>query len=264
MLKQRVITAILLVVSVALLLFYGNDVAWALAVILLSFIGAWEWFGFYEQRKFPWRILYSTLTSIMTLAGLWFHSDHMLFLLTIIIALMMLVSVFYYQVTKAQKSLLSGSFILVSGAVVLPVFGVSVFSFLQALSVEKLFASLLIIWSVDTGAYFAGRAFGSRKLAVYVSPGKTWEGVLGGALLALIVAYICLHFIATDSILLLSFIFMLIALFSIFGDLFESLLKRQMGLKDSGGILPGHGGLLDRIDSLLIAIPMFYFAWVWS
>jgi phosphatidate cytidylyltransferase len=134
------------------------------------------------------------------------------------------------------------------------------------LSSAILLLSLFVVWAIDTGAYFAGRRFGRRKLAVHVSPGKTWEGVYGGALLAFVIAVIGLNWL--QPVLQLSYgsvalIFSGLALFSIFGDLFESLLKRQADLKDSSQLLPGHGGLLDRVDSLLVAVPMFFFVWQW-
>jgi phosphatidate cytidylyltransferase len=118
--------------------------------------------------------------------------------------------------------------------------------------------ALALVWAADIGAYFAGRAFGRRKLAPAVSPGKTWEGVAGGVALALVVAAIAGNWLfglsgpAWAPFLLLC---VAVVLISIVGDLGESLLKRQAGAKDSGTLLPGHGGMLDRIDSLLAALP---------
>ena len=115
---------------------------------------------------------------------------------------------------------------------------------------------MLLVWAADIGAYFAGRRFGSRKLAPAVSPGKTWEGALGGAGLALVVSLAGLLLLGADSLAWLPAIVVLIVV-SVFGDLFESVLKRQRGVKDSGALLPGHGGVLDRIDSLLAVLPCF-------
>ena len=115
--------------------------------------------------------------------------------------------------------------------------------------------SFVLVWGADIGAYFAGRAFGRHKLAPRVSPGKTWEGVLGGAALSALVAGALLIAFAPD-LRALWLIPGLIAV-SVIGDLFESALKRETGVKDSGGLLPGHGGVLDRIDSLLAVVPVF-------
>ncbi len=115
---------------------------------------------------------------------------------------------------------------------------------------------MLLVWGADIGAYFAGRRFGRRKLAPQVSPGKTWEGALGGAALALLVTGLVLWLMGYWAIWWLPVILVLAAV-SVFGDLFESVLKRHAGVKDSGALLPGHGGALDRVDSLLAVLPLF-------
>ncbi len=118
---------------------------------------------------------------------------------------------------------------------------------------------LLVIWCADIGAYFAGRALGRHKLAAKISPGKTWEGVVGGMLLALAAAALLrqLPMLAgAPTLVWMLGLALLLAAISVFGDLFESLLKRSCGVKDSGGLLPGHGGVLDRVDALLAAAPL--------
>ncbi len=123
---------------------------------------------------------------------------------------------------------------------------------------------LVLIWVADSGAYFAGRAFGRHKLSPRVSPGKTWEGVAGGLAGALLCGLV-FHYLdlAPAPLLSLLGLCLLTALVSIGGDLWESLLKRQAGLKDSGALLPGHGGVLDRIDSLIAAAPLFALGLAW-
>ena len=118
---------------------------------------------------------------------------------------------------------------------------------------------LILIWVADSGAYFAGRRWGKRKLAPQISPGKTREGVygaLGGAVVCALAMSVIRDFEFLNT---LSFVFLcvLTTVFSVVGDLFESLVKRRRGVKDSGAILPGHGGILDRIDSLTAAAPIF-------
>ena len=118
---------------------------------------------------------------------------------------------------------------------------------------------LLIVWAADTGAYFAGKTFGKRKLAPNISPGKTRAGLFGGLIAAPLVALVAVSLMPVESIgttqlVLLSLV---TALVSVGGDLMISLHKRTSGFKDSGSLLPGHGGILDRVDSLLAAAPFF-------
>ena len=122
-----------------------------------------------------------------------------------------------------------------------------------------LLAIMATVWLADIAAYFSGRTFGRHKLAPAISPGKTWEGAIGGVLAVVVYGFLFLSVLPKElagSPGLLCMLLVTFAAFSIVGDLFESLLKRQAGLKDSSGILPGHGGVLDRIDSLTSTLPM--------
>ncbi len=121
---------------------------------------------------------------------------------------------------------------------------------------------MMLIWAADTGAYFSGRRFGRKKLALKISPGKSWEGVYGGLILSVSVASICTmiyqgSFQDYANIMIITFA---TVIFSVLGDLMESMFKRQAGVKDSGKILPGHGGMLDRIDGVIAAVPIFFIA----
>jgi phosphatidate cytidylyltransferase len=120
---------------------------------------------------------------------------------------------------------------------------------------------LFLIWAADIGAYFSGKHFGRKKLCPQVSPNKTFEGVYGGILLAQVVAISYVAIIVQspkmNDFLVFCFLALVVSLVSVLGDLFESALKRMSGQKDSGRLLPGHGGLLDRIDSLTSSAPIF-------
>lgn len=122
-----------------------------------------------------------------------------------------------------------------------------------------LLAALAVVWAADTGAYFTGRAFGRRKLAPTISPNKTIEGLIGG-LVAGVLAGVGFGMIAGaegSALAKVALVSLAAALFSVIGDLFESMLKRHVGVKDSGRLIPGHGGVLDRIDGVLAALPVF-------
>jgi phosphatidate cytidylyltransferase len=120
---------------------------------------------------------------------------------------------------------------------------------------EIILGSLLILWASDTGAYFAGTRFGKRKLFERISPKKSWEGFFGGAALALVITFIFTQYFHTLDNYQWYIIAVLIIVGGTFGDLIESLLKRSIEIKDSGDVLPGHGGFLDRFDGLLISAP---------
>lgn len=120
---------------------------------------------------------------------------------------------------------------------------------------------LVLVWIADSAAYFVGRAWGRRKLAPAISPGKTWEGVAGGLIGATLYAIIIAFFTDPGAWLALVVTALLLGMVSIVGDLFESAMKRQAGVKDSGSLLPGHGGILDRIDSATAALPLAALVW---
>jgi phosphatidate cytidylyltransferase len=133
---------------------------------------------------------------------------------------------------------------------------------LRAVSPPSLMMLLLVVWAADIGAYFTGRAFGRHKLAPRVSPGKTWEGLAGGLAAAVLVAAAGGAWlpVARGPFILIC---MFVCLFSVVGDLSESLFKRQAGVKDSGALFPGHGGVLDRVDSLTAAAPVYWLGLYW-
>ena len=126
---------------------------------------------------------------------------------------------------------------------------------LRAISPFLLLGFMGTIWISDTAAYFAGCAFGKHRLAYHISPGKTWEGVAGAMLAVIAYGLVWVYIFADGTYLMLVPLLIFLAVLGILGDLFESLIKRQAGVKDSGTILPGHGGILDRIDALTASLP---------
>jgi phosphatidate cytidylyltransferase len=148
---------------------------------------------------------------------------------------------------------------LVGMIVILPTW--AAMSALYAVTPWLLLTAMALVWVADISAYFAGRAFGKHKLAPAISPGKTWEGVAGAVVGVLIYGGIVLMFSPLQGkvslpVPLLVLLLILLTAVSVMGDLFESLLKRQAGIKDSSNLLPGHGGVLDRIDALTSTLPL--------
>ncbi|NNM51443.1 MAG: phosphatidate cytidylyltransferase [Pseudomonadales bacterium] len=262
MLKQRVLTALVLVPLVIWSIFGGHALAFVLLSGAIVTVGAWEWARLMEWSQVM-QVGYALflLASMMPLATpACFHGHQYLFFLAVPGWLWALRQVINYPEPGVWQH-----------PWVLPVlgWGLLVPSWLalidlNAMSPWWLMYLLLLVWGADTGAYFAGRAWGHRKLAPDVSPGKTVEGLLGGLSLTLVVMMAVGWFRHLQGERLLAFIgiSLLTVLASVLGDLLESMFKRYRGIKDSGGIFPGHGGALDRIDSLTAAAPIFMAGWL--
>lgn len=125
---------------------------------------------------------------------------------------------------------------------------------------------MLLIWANDTFAYLAGSLIGKHKLYERISPGKTWEGTIGGGILSVASSFVIFHWFPEIKLTTWIIVAVIIVVFGTIGDLVESMLKREAGIKDSGKIMPGHGGILDRFDSLIFATPFLYFYlnWIYS
>ncbi|MHA6248713.1 phosphatidate cytidylyltransferase [Pontibacter sp. CAU 1760] len=169
-----------------------------------------------------------------------------------------LFSVFIYELYRKRPQPFTNIAFTVLGAVYVGgSFGLlHLLAFIEgAYTWQPVLGLMLLIWASDTGAYIAGKNFGKHKLFERISPGKTWEGWIGGTLLAVAVGYGLSLFLTDLEVYQWVSVGVIVAVFGVLGDLVESMLKRSLGVKDSGTLLPGHGGLLDRFDSLLMAIP---------
>lgn len=255
MLRTRVITALVLAPSIIAAI-YLLETTW-LGVLLALFTGAaaWEWAGLARFSAPGLRWVYVAMTLLITI-GL--HSFNLAAtVLWILAGVWVIATLAVARWPGSGVWIAHPATVAILGLLILP--GV----WLALLTVHRLpngphwmLFGLLVCWAADIGAYFAGKAFGRHKLAVQVSPGKTWEGALGGLLLAVGACGGILWAAGAFQPVWLVVIATLVAI-SIIGDLFESLLKRATGTKDSGSLLPGHGGVLDRIDSVLAVAPFF-------
>lgn len=264
MLKQRVITALLLLPLVMAAIFVLPAV-WFMALIGIIFLaGSWEYrrlaglSGPINGYLLP--LAQAIILAVLfSFRDLW-PTDIVIFMAACCAAwLVMFIRLYLYQPGTQPDN--NYRFISVVTALVSITTGWFAFSWIRSQPEGSwlILLLLLIVWAADTGAYFAGKSFGKRKLAPAISPGKTLAGLLGGLVAAPLVALLAtalmpLSDINPVNLILLSLV---TALVSVGGDLLISLHKRTSGIKDSGNILPGHGGVLDRIDSLLVAAPFF-------
>lgn len=255
MLRQRVLTAlILLPLALGVILF--APLAWfdaaALAVVLLL---ALEYFALCAiPRPLQWLCAAATVVLLAAVFAGVLAIGAWLLLAAVILWLLM-------PLWFLRRPMLPGVIKALMGVVLLVATGIALHD-LKALSLDGrwLLFAFLLVWAADTGAYFAGRRFGRHKLAPSISPGKTWEGVAGGLLLTIAAGALAVVVLPAEMTPAWFLLIALVFAVSVVGDLFESLLKRQAGVKDSGTLLPGHGGVLDRLDSLLAAAPMLIVA----
>jgi phosphatidate cytidylyltransferase len=279
MLIQRIITASILAALIALAVFKLPTDYFSLLMGLIALLAAWEWSSLAGTTSVLKRMLF-LLALVLPMLGIYFWTQFLelvaqaadwpdvrdysgalewlvippvlFWILVMILIRNKPMSLLDMKISNRNK-LLVGWFILLAA-----------WMFLCRLRVfygtEMTMYFLLLIWGADIAAFFAGRKWGKIKLAPEVSPGKTVAGMYG-ALAAGLVCAVALSLIYGFQIMVASdfvLLSMLTVLISIYGDLFVSIIKRQCGVKDTGSLLPGHGGILDRVDSLIAAIPFFY------
>jgi phosphatidate cytidylyltransferase len=264
MLKQRVLTAIILIPLFVGLVLKLPPRGFCLLTSLLVVVSAIEWSGLMGIKGFPKSIIFPFLMIILIVNGLYLLATHVVSVPEVMyVAFAFWIIAAFWVFSYPKTSNIWGKGVLVRGImgilVLMPCW--LALNFIRVLPSGEyiLLALFVLIWGADTGAYFAGKKWGKHKIIPIVSPGKSWEG-LAGALITTVLLVFCiltsLKFPTVDiwALLVLSLV---TVLFSVLGDLFESMLKRKVDLKDSGAILPGHGGILDRIDSLTAAAPIF-------
>jgi phosphatidate cytidylyltransferase len=255
-LRARIATAVLLAAIVIVVLVYLPPAVAAVLISVAVFAAGWEWAGFARLESIPARLAYAAaIVLVLAAAEILARDPYWLEMMLRAAALWWLVA-FFWLATRAQAGgrLAAG----VVGFLVLVPAGLGLEHLVELRPHGQLLLLylLVLIAAADVGAYFGGRAFGRRKLAVHVSPGKTWEGFAFGMLAAAAVGVAGAMLFDVPFWPWL-FLCELVALVSVVGDLTESMFKRHVGLKDSGTLLPGHGGVLDRIDSLTAAAPTF-------
>lgn len=265
MLKQRLITAAILIPLVVWALLDLQSGVVMLLFTAVSLLAAWEWLSLTDIKN---NTIKAILLSLLFLLG-------GLAMLSLPVTAILSTSLFVWLSATLLVIFFANKPLNVA---FVNLFRSRVFAFIAMLLILTGFVTsagllhshweqgpalvlyvLVTVWLADSGGYFAGKRFGKHKLAVAISPNKTWEGVYGALALALIWALV-FHFIVGNplqNILSWMLLTVFIVMISIVGDLLESVFKRSFQVKDSGQLLPGHGGMLDRIDSLLAAVPVF-------
>lgn len=276
MLKTRVFTAVVLLAFFLSALFCLPPAGWVAVVTLVAAIAAWEWGGLLALGRLG-RIFFGSVFAGLCLAislwqpaalgmgetfstqalvfGRWFYLPAIAFWGAVVPVWM----VRRWSLPRSLPGVGVGLLVLIPAWLALIQ--------LRQIGNLTLLAIMASVWIADIAAYFSGRTFGRHKLAPTISPGKTWEGAFGGVVAVVLYGYALSSWLPSalsGNLLLLGLFLIVLTVVSIVGDLFESLLKRQAGLKDSSQILPGHGGVLDRIDSLTSTLPIVAMAWLAS
>lgn len=260
MLKQRIMTALIAGIVLLLVLFVLPTAAAKAVIALLILAAAWEWSGFLGNVGNVVRGTYVLAIGVLLGFVTWQQSDAASVALVLQVGLgwwfAALIWVFFYPTPiAAPLRWLCGVLVMVPAYMAL----LSLYTLAPAI----LLFVLVIVWAADIGAYFVGKKFGRVKLAPSISPGKTWEGVIGGLLAVTGVLVIArLAWLDIDIAVVVPFCLAVAAL-SIVGDLTVSMFKRNAGVKDSGRLFPGHGGVLDRVDSIAAAAPLFALGISW-
>jgi phosphatidate cytidylyltransferase len=258
--KQRLITGLVLAPLVLAAVWFAPVWLFSLLIAFAVLYGAWEWSefcrfghlgrGYYVGCLALLILLVAWLASPLVM--LWINSAAVLFWLMAAVCVLRYPALVAWWQAPSVK-LLIGWLVLLSTWLAL--------SQIKAMSQGEALILLLlfIVWGADTGAYAAGKLFGRHKMIPAVSPGKTLEGLLGGVLTCALVGWLFawLQELPAQQGVYWLLLSLVVGLASVLGDLFESMLKRERGIKDSGTLLPGHGGMLDRIDSITAAAPVF-------
>lgn len=279
MLKQRIITALVLAPAAVMAIFYLPLNIFAAVLLAVMAIGAWEWGPLMGFSQLSRRVAFVTVTSLLILTlwyflpvdQLWSDSrvllDNVNALLWLAVAWWGLSAIltFLYPRCSAfwanHRSVrgIFGWLTLIPTWLAFMALRSSEYHLDAYHGAQLLMFLFLMVWSADVGAYFVGKSIGKHKLMPNVSPGKTLEGFLGGVIFACVMVGISGYIIGwtPSQFKIVIPVTMLITTISVLGDLNESMFKRQAGIKDSGSILPGHGGVLDRIDSLTATAPIY-------
>jgi len=257
-LRQRVLTAMVLVAVLLGVMLGLPPIATIWLVTVLVLIGAWEWAAFIGNGSAPARAGFTVTVAVLLIACLYFYTPQFVRIALTVAMLWWIAAFFWVCLAPARVHPLTAAIAGILSLV--PCWLALVYITFTTNSTYWVLFTLALVWAADTGAFFAGRWLGRVPLAPRVSPKKTWEGVFGGMLAGALVSWVAASYVFAVDVWPFVATCVAVAAISIVGDLTESMLKRAVGLKDSGSVFPGHGGMLDRIDSVTAAAPALVFA----
>jgi phosphatidate cytidylyltransferase len=258
--KKRVPTAILLLLLVFVAIQYFSRLAFFIVLQILILIALFEFYNLAQKREHVPRKVLGVLMSVFI--ALSFFLEQISLEMALFACILLGAFYFVFAVNKIEKlkKFPSGVALTLFGAIYLS-FTLNYFNLLrEGWGPYYIYFMLAVIFFGDTGAYFFGKLLGKHKMTPVASPNKTWEGSIGGILTACIGGVLAQQLILKEALLWKAIVFaFLIHLAAQVSDPVESLFKRAAGVKDSSNMLPGHGGFLDRIDSMILAVPLFYY-----
>ncbi|MCC5791976.1 MAG: phosphatidate cytidylyltransferase [Legionellaceae bacterium] len=257
MFRQRVITSAMIVPLVIAILFSGlPGLQFGFGMLLLA-VSGWEWTRLIALSSRPVAVTYCVVVLLFSALAVFYPmAPWWWFWLAVLSWTVIIMAILTYP--ASQRLWGYPAVVAIAGLLLLPLFMYALTAIITrpVFGAALLMYTIVLVWAADVGAYLAGRRYGQHKLIPRVSPGKSWEGVLGGLMLVSLVALAGAAYFKPPTLVCWYVGALLLALQSIFGDLFISMLKRRQQLKDTGQILPGHGGMLDRLDSLLAVTPL--------
>ena len=258
MLKQRVLTAIVLAAVLLGVMLGLPPVATVWLITVLVLIGAWEWTAFIGKTTPATRVAFTVSIALALVACLYFYTPEFVLVVVTVAVVWWFIAFLWLCLAPGRVSPVTAA--LAGFLSLVPCWLALVHVTFATQSPRWVLFTLALVWAGDTGAFFVGRWLGQVPLAPRVSPKKTWEGALGGILASGVVAWASARWLFEVDAWPFVMTCVAVAALSIVGDLTESMLKRASGLKDRGTMFPGHGGMLDRIDSVTAAAPALVFA----
>ena len=267
MLKQRIITAIILISLVATSIIYLPFIYLAVFFAVMVLIAAWEWSNLIGQLTFLSRSAFTLACALLIAATAWHAqllSDVVVSRVQDILGVACVwwsIALLWVKAYPASAVIWRSLFMrtLMGFLTLVPAWLALVFLRLQENGIELIFILIMLVTAADIGAYFSGIRWGKNKLAPAVSPGKSWQGFWGGLMASMLLSALIWFLWGQAHFTLQAVVAVTVVtvLGSVLGDLLESMVKRERGIKDSGTILPGHGGMMDRLDSMTAAAPIF-------